>query len=122
MKYEAINFEEKFSLFDEQWSPKIIAEMNNYQFKVVKLEGEFVWHRHEDTDETFIVLNGNLYIEFRDGFVNLEKGEMFVIPKNVEHKPYAKNEVELLLIEPKGVINTGDGETSERTAENGVWI
>lgn len=121
MKYEALNFDEKLSLFDEQWTPKVIAEMNDYQFKIVKIEGDFVWHDHKDTDETFIVLEGNLRIDFRDGYVNLGKGEMFVVPKGVEHKPFAENEVKMLLIEPRGVLNTGH-EGGGRTAENDVWI
>jgi len=119
MGYEAINFDKKFKLFDEQWSPKVIAEMNDYQFKVVRLQGDFVWHDHKDTDETFI--EGDLRIDFRDGAVHLAAGEMFVVPKGVEHKPYAEREVKLLLIEPRGVLNTGD-EGGERTTENDVWI
>lgn len=121
MTYEPINFQQKFGLFDEQWQPKVIAEMNDYQFKVVKLQGDFIWHDHPDTDETFIVLEGKLRIDFRDGAVHLATGEMFVVPKGVAHKPYAENEVKLLLIEPRGVINTGS-EVNERTAENEVWI
>lgn len=121
MKYQALNFEEKLNLFGEHWAPKVIAEMNDYQFKIVKIKGDFVWHDHEDTDETFIVLDGNLRIDFRDGHVNLEKGEMYVVPKGVEHKPYAENEVKILLIEPGGILNTGR-EGGERTAENDVWI
>lgn len=121
MSYESINFKQKFGLFNEQWQPKIIAEMNDYQFKVVKLQGDFIWHDHQDTDETFIVLEGELRIDFRDGAVHISTGEMFVVPKGVAHKPYAENEVKLLLIEPRGVINTGDA-GDERTAENDVWI
>ena len=121
MEYKALNFESKFALFDEQWSPKVIAEMNDYQFKIVKIEGDFVWHSHEDTDETFIVMEGKLRIDFRDGHVNLGKGEMYVVPKRVEHKPYAENEVKMLLIEPRGVLNTGD-KGGELTAENDVWV
>lgn len=121
MKYAALNFEEKFGLFNERWSPKVIAEMNDYQFKIAKIEGDFIWHDHKDTDETFIVLDGKLRIDFRDGHVNLAKGEMYVVPKGVEHKPFAEGEVKLLLIEPRGVLNTGD-EGGERTAENDVWI
>lgn len=97
------------------------AEMNDVQFKTVKVQGDFVWHKHEDTDEVFIVLEGELIIEFRDGEVALKEGEMFVVPKNTEHKPYAKKYASLLLIEPKGLINTGDAK-SEKTAENDVWI
>ena len=121
MHYEPINFAEKFGLFNEQWTPKVVAEMNDYQFKIVKIEGDFVWHDHQDTDETFIVLEGELCIEFRDGKVKLSQGEMFVVPQGVEHKPYAEKEVKLLLIEPRGVLNTGH-EGGDRTAENDVWI
>ena len=121
MNYEAINFARKFKLFDEQWQPKVIAEMNDYQFKIAKLQGDFIWHDHKDTDETFMVLEGTLRIDFRDGAVRVSAGEMFVVPKGVEHKPYAEHEVKLLLIEPRGVLNTGD-EGGDRTAENDVWI
>ena len=121
MSYEAINFRKKFALFDEKWQPKVIAEMNGYQFKVVKLQGDFIWQDHKNTDETFIVLEGNLRIDFRDGSVHLSAGEMFVVPKGVEHKPYAEREVKLLLIEPRGVLNTGH-EGGELTAKNDVWI
>jgi mannose-6-phosphate isomerase-like protein (cupin superfamily) len=121
MKYQSINFSQKLNLFNEQWQPKVIAEMNDYQFKIVKLKGDFIWHDHKDTDETFIVLDGTLRIDFRDGAVHISAGEMFVVPKGLEHKPYAENEVKLLLIEPRGVPNTG-GEGGERTAPNDVWI
>ena len=122
MNYQAINFTDKLKLFDDQWAPRVVAEMNDYQFKLVKLQGDFVWHEHQETDETFIVLKGQLRIDFRDGRVDLSAGEMFVVPKGVEHKPMAEHEAEVLLIEPKGVVNTGDGETSELTATNDVWI
>ncbi|MGA8102760.1 MAG: cupin domain-containing protein [Candidatus Acidiferrales bacterium] len=121
MNYQAINVQQKFGLFAEKWSPKVIAEMNDYQFKVVKLDGDFVWHHHKDTDETFVVFEGKLRIDFRDGAVDIAAGEMFVVPKGVEHKPCAEGEVKLLLIEPRGVLNTGD-EGGPRTAENDVWI
>jgi mannose-6-phosphate isomerase-like protein (cupin superfamily) len=121
MGYEAINFDKKFKLFDEQWKPKVVAEMNDYQFKIVRLEGDFIWHNHKNTDETFIVLEGVLRIDFRDDSLHLSAGEMFVVPKGVEHKPYAEREVKLMLIEPRGVLNTGH-EGGERTAENDVWI
>lgn len=121
MSYDAINFREKFNLFNEQWSPKVVAEMNDYQFKIVKIQGEFVWHKHEDTDETFVVLDGNVRIDFRDGCVNLSEGEMYVVPKGIEHKPFAEHEARILLIEPKGVVNTGETSGS-LTAENDVWI
>ncbi len=121
MSYIAINLSEKFGRFTEQWQPKIIAEMNDYQFKVVKLEGDFIWHDHKDTDETFIVIEGTLRIDFRDGAVEIGPGEMFVVPRGIEHKPYAEGEVKLMLIEPRGVRNTGE-EGGEHTAANDVWI
>ena len=121
MQYRSINFAEKFGKFDEHWQPKVIAEMNDYQFKVVKLQGDFIWHDHQDTDETFIVIEGSLRIDFRDGTVELSAGEMFVVPRGVQHRPCAKEEVKLLLIEPRGVRNSG-GQDGERTAPNDVWI
>ena len=120
-QYAPINFAQKYTLFQEQWTPKVVAEMNDYQFKIARLEGDFVWHAHADTDETFIVLEGELRIDFRDGAVTIGPGEMYVVKKGVEHKPSAAQEVKLLLIEPRGVINTGE-ETNERTAVNDVWI
>jgi len=121
MKHQAINFNHKFSKFTEHWSPRVIAQMNDYQFKLVKVEGEFVWHDHPDTDEVFIVIEGCLTIEFRDGMVTLAAGEMLVIPKGVEHKPSAMAECKIMIVEPKGVINTGDLD-SELTAKNDVWV
>src|SRR5919109_2645995 len=121
MNYKPINFQQKFRLLNEQWLPKVVAEMNDYQFKVVKLQGDFVWHDHRETDETFIVVEGDLRIDFRDGAVRVSAGEMFVVPKGVEHKPYAEHEVKLLLIEPRGVLNTGH-EGGARTAQNDAWI
>jgi mannose-6-phosphate isomerase-like protein (cupin superfamily) len=121
MRYAAINLRQKFGLFEERWQPKVIAEMNDYQFKVVKLQGDFIWHDHKDTDETFIVIEGDLRIDFRDGTAHVSCGEMFIVPKGVEHKPYAEHEVKLLLIEPRGVLNTGH-EGGERTAASDVWI
>jgi mannose-6-phosphate isomerase-like protein (cupin superfamily) len=122
MDYKAINFNQKYSLFNDRWSPRVIAEMNDYQFKLVKVKGEFEWHSHDDTDETFIVIEGVLQIKFRDGIVNLKQGEMFVVPKGVEHKPVAENEVKILIVEPRGVLNTGNLENNELTAKNNVWI
>lgn len=119
--YHSINFARKFSLFQEQWLPKVIAEMNDYQFKVVRLQGDFTWHDHPTTDETFIVVEGELRIDFRDGHVNVSEGEMYVVPKGVEHKPFAEKEVKLLLIEPCGTVNTGNV-GGERTATNDVWV
>lgn len=121
MKYTGINFKDKFSKFNDHWSPRVVAQMNDYQFKLVKVEGEFVWHDHPDTDEVFIVIEGVLNIEFRDGTVTLNTGEMFVIPKGVDHKPVANTECKIMIVEPKGVVNTGDTD-SELTAEDDVWV
>jgi mannose-6-phosphate isomerase-like protein (cupin superfamily) len=121
MPHEVINFARKFELLSEQWTPKVIAELNDYQFKVVRIEGDFVWHDHPETDEAFIVLDGELRIDFRDRSVVLGPGEMFVVPKGIEHKPFAEKEVKMLLIEPRGTLNTGHA-GGERTAENDVWI
>jgi mannose-6-phosphate isomerase-like protein (cupin superfamily) len=106
---------------DGFWQQRVIAEMNDYQFKVARVEGDFIWHRHADSDETFIVLEGELRIDFRDGDMTLRAGEMGIVPKGVEHKPYAAREVKILLIEPRGVVNTGD-EKSDRTVPNDLWI
>ncbi|ERX72643.1 cupin domain-containing protein [Pseudomonas aeruginosa] len=118
---QAINFAAKLALFDDRWQPRVFAQMNDYQFKLVKIEGDFVWHSHADTDETFIVLAGRLRIDFRDGAVHLGPGEMYVVPRGVEHKPFAEGEVRMLLVEPCGVRNTGD-QGGERTAVNDLWI
>ena len=116
-----INLREKLEKFSDHWSPKVIAEMNDYQFKLVKIKGEFVWHNHTDTDETFIVIEGEMKIEFEDNTVVLKEGEMYVVPKGVEHKPYAEEECKIMIIEPRGVVNTGDIE-GDLTASNDVWI
>ena len=116
-----INLQSKFELFSEYWSPKVIAEMNDYQFKLVKIKGEFTWHEHKDTDEVFIVINGSMGIEFKNKTVKLNDGEMIVIKKGEQHKPFASEECKVLIIEPRGVINTGDSGGS-LTAENDIWI
>ncbi len=116
-----VNLKEKLALFSDHWSPKVIAEMNDYQFKLVKLQGDFVWHNHADTDEAFIVIEGEMRIEFEDETIELSEGEMYVVPKGVEHKPYAEKECKVMIIEPRGVVNTGDAE-GDLTASNDVWI
>ena len=121
MNYKAINLAQKYTKFSDHWSPRVVAQMNNYQFKLAKVKGEFVWHKHDDTDEVFIVMQGTLHIAFRDGDVKVDAGEMFVVPKGVEHKPYANDECQIMLVEPQGVINTGEA-NSELTAENDVWV
>ena len=121
MVYTPINFADKFNLFSEQWSPKIIAQINDYQFKIAKIEGEFVWHSHPETDEAFIVIAGEMQIAFDDGRVNLKAGEMFVVPKGIAHKPIATRECHILMVEPLGTMNTGDTE-SEQTIAQVPWI
>lgn len=131
---QAIDLAGKIALIDGHWQPRVVAEMNDYQFKVVKVEGAFDWHRHAGTDETFIVLDGELHIDIRDvrevhdggttheRTIVLRSGQMAVIPKDVEHRPHAGAEVKLLLIEPRGVPNTGDSPPGERTVANDQWI
>ena len=121
MASEVINFAQKLAKFSERWSPRVVAEMNDYQFKLVKLQGEFVWHDHKDTDEVFLVLNGEMEIGFRDRTVTLQAGEMFVVPKGVEHITRAARECHALLVEPRGVVNTGEA-GSALTAKNDIWV
>ena len=121
MKNKKIIISEKLKKFSDYWSPKVVAEMNDYQFKLAKISGEFIWHHHESTDEVFFVINGNMIIEFRDGLVELSQGEMYVVPKGVEHKPHAEKECHIMLIEPRGVINTGEIK-NELTSVNDNWI
>jgi mannose-6-phosphate isomerase-like protein (cupin superfamily) len=108
----AISLGEKLSAFSEHWSPKIVAQFNGHDVMVVKLKGEFVWHSHPETDDFFLVLKGNLVIQLRDGEVRLNPGDLYVVPKGVEHRPVAEEEVHLLLIEPYGTPNTGDPATA----------
>ena len=107
MTNEPVDLAEKLSLFSEHWSPKVVARLNDYEIKVVKVKGEFVWHTHEDTDELFLVIEGELTIQLRDGDVTLRPGQVFVVPRGVEHCPVAEGEVHAVLIEPAGVVNTG---------------
>jgi mannose-6-phosphate isomerase-like protein (cupin superfamily) len=121
MNYYPINIEEKLAKFSDHWSPKLIAQMNDYHFKLAKVEGEFVWHDHPETDEVFLVIKGKLDILFRDGKVTLNEGEIYVVPKGVEHKPVAEEECHILLIEPAGTINTRNV-VDEKTVPNNIWI
>ncbi|MGE5274192.1 MAG: cupin domain-containing protein [Verrucomicrobiota bacterium] len=114
---EKVNLAQKLSLFDESWSPKIVAELNDAHVKVVKLDGEFVWHHHDDEDELFLVVSGRLRMELRDGEVTLEPGELLVVPKGVEHRPVAEGETHVVLIEPKTTLNTGNVR-NERTVDD----
>jgi mannose-6-phosphate isomerase-like protein (cupin superfamily) len=121
MAFESINLAEKLTLFRGLWSPKIVAQVNDHHVKVVKLQGDFVWHKHETTDELFLVLEGKMTIDFRDGSVVLEQGEMVVVPRGVEHKPCAKEECHTLVIERIATVNTGAA-GGEMTAASDVWI
>jgi mannose-6-phosphate isomerase-like protein (cupin superfamily) len=109
---EKINLADKLSMFSEHWSPRTVAQMNDLDVMVVKVKGEFVWHKHDDTDDFFLVLKGSLDIELRDRTITLGPGEMFIVPKGVEHRPVAHEEAHLLLIEPQGTPNTGDTATA----------
>ena len=121
MNYVAISLQKKLDTFSDHWAPKIIAQMNDYHFKLVKFQGDFVWHSHDDTDEVFITLGGRMSIEFRDGKVDLETGEMFVVPKGIEHKPFAESECTVMVVEPAGTVNTGEA-GGDLTADADVWI
>ena len=116
-----INFEQELKKFSDHWSPKVIAELNDYQFKLVKIKGEFIWHNHKNTDEAFVVLNGKIYIEFEDKIEEIKRGEMIIVPKGVKHKPYAKKEANIMIIEPKGVVNTGE-KIDKLTVPNDDWV
>lgn len=116
-----INFLDKFSLFDDLWSPKVIAEMNDYQFKLVKIKGEFVTHNHQDTDEVFIIIEGEMKIEFEDRTITLKSGEMVVVKKGEKHRPVAAEECKIMLVEPIGIVNTGDA-GGDLTAPDNDWI
>ena len=111
---EKVNVKEKFGLFEDRWSPKVIGEVNDSYVKAVKLQGEFVWHHHDDEDELFLVVKGSMVIRLRDRDIRLEEGEFVVIPRGVEHMPVAEEEAHVLLLEPKSTLNTGNV-TSERT-------
>ncbi len=118
---QAVNLKARLAKVDQPWTPKVVAELNDYQVKVVKLAGEFVWHKHDDTDEMFLCLEGHMDIEFRDGRVTLGPGDMFVVPRGMEHKPVAEQGCHAVIIEPSGVVNTGEA-GGELTAPNDEWV
>jgi len=123
---EPINLESKFNKFSDYWAPKVIAQMNDYQFKLVKIKGEFVSHKHDDTDEVFIVIEGNMSIKLSDKTVHLSDGQMIVISKGEQHQPFAEEECKILLIEPNETINSGDDPIKSNenifTSPNNYWI
>jgi mannose-6-phosphate isomerase-like protein (cupin superfamily) len=121
MDLQPIDIHSKFKLFNEHWSPKVIGKINNYLVKIAKLQGDFVWHKHEETDELFIVNNGLLRVDLRDGQVYLKKGQMLIVPKGVEHKPHADEECELIMFEPETTLNTGNIK-GDMTVEKLEWI
>ncbi|MGI4839524.1 MAG: cupin domain-containing protein [Janthinobacterium lividum] len=116
-----VNLLHKASSIDTQWSPRIVAEMNDYQFKVVRIEGEFIWHSHPETDEAFLVLAGELRIDLPHGQVFVRPGELYVVPRGIKHRTASASEAKLMMIEPRGILNTGH-EGGERTAQNDLWI
>jgi mannose-6-phosphate isomerase-like protein (cupin superfamily) len=121
MPNPVINLKEKLTKITDHWSPKIVAQLNDYHFKLVKFQGDFVWHSHPETDEAFLVIEGEMFIDFRDRVAKLGKGELLVVPKGVEHKPRAEEECHAMLLEPAGTPNTGDT-GGDRTVENPEWI
>ena len=118
---EKINLIDKLAKFADTWAPRVIAELNDYQLKLVKIQGEFVWHTHDNTDELFLVVQGAMSVEFKTYTVELKAGELLIVPKGTAHKPMATHECQVLLIEPRGVVNTGD-HTGELTAQNNLWV
>lgn len=121
MSIDVIDIKEKFTRFEEQWSPRIIAQLNDYHFKIARIEGEFVWHSHPETDEVFIVIEGEFEIQLRDETLILKEGEMCVIPKGVEHRPVAEQECQILMVEPAGTVNTGDA-GGDCTVTDTEWV
>lgn len=117
----AVNFQEKLALIQEHWSPRIVGQVNDYHMKIAKIQGEFVWHSHAETDEVFIVLDGEMEIYLRDHVISMKAGEMYIVPKGVEHKPVADKECSILMVEPTGTLNTGDA-GGEYTIEDPQWV
>ena len=120
-KSKKINIKQKFSKFSEYWSPKVLAEMNDYEFKIARIKGEFIWHNHTETDEVFIVIEGSMKILLKGKTIQLFEGDLYVVPKGTDHKPVAEKECKLMLVELKGTKNTGS-ETHKLTAEDNQWI
>ena len=120
-KSKKINIKQKFSKFSQYWSPKVLAEMNDYQFKIARIKGEFIWHNHNETDEVFIVIEGTMKILLKGETIQLSKGDLYVVPKGIDHKPVAEKECKVMLVELKGTKNTGS-EIHKLTAEDNQWI
>lgn len=111
MDYQAINLSEKLSQLNELWSPKVVGEIHDFQFKLVKIAGDFIWHNHQGADKVFIVLEGEMFMAFRDGQVKIAKGEMFIVPGGVDQKPFAEKECHIMLVEPKSIADTGGSDS-----------
>ena len=118
---DIIKLKEKLALIQDYWNPRIVGELNGQHIKLAKIKGEFIWHKHDTTDELFYVIKGNMKIVLRDSAINLSEGEMYVVPKGIEHKPVAEKECHIMLIEPKGILNTGEI-NSELTANLDDWV
>jgi mannose-6-phosphate isomerase-like protein (cupin superfamily) len=121
MPLDKVNLQQKFAQFQETWSPRVVGALNGQEVKLAKLQGEFVWHRHETEDELFLVLEGHLELHLRDRVVELDPGEFFIVPRGVEHKPVAREEVQVMLLEPAGTLNTGNLR-NDRTVDDPEWL
>ena len=121
IKSKKVNIKKKFSKFSEYWSPRVLAEMNDYQFKIAKIKGDFIWHNHEHTDEVFIVIEGSMKIYLRDNTIHLSEGDLYVVPKGIDHKPFAERECKIMLVELRGTKNTGN-QTNKLTFKDNQWI
>ena len=120
-KSKKVNIKKKFSKFSEYWSPRVLAEMNDYQFKIAKIKGDFIWHNHEHTDEVFIVIEGSMKIYLKDNTIHLSEGDLYVVPKGIDHKPFAERECKIMLVELRGTKNTGN-QTNKLTFKDNQWI
>ncbi len=121
IKSKKVNIKKKFSKFSEYWSPRVLAEMNDYQFKIAKIKGDFIWHNHEHTDEVFIVIEGSMKIYLKDNTIHLSEGDLYVVPKGIDHKPFAERECKIMLVELRGTKNTGN-QTNKLTFKDNQWI
>jgi len=122
MEINKVSIQEKLSLFQDYWNPRIVGELNGQHVKLVKAKGEFDWHKHDHEDEMFLVIRGAFDMELRDGSVNIREGEFIIIPKGVEHRPVAREEVQIMLFEPATTVNTGDNQQSRLTQKKVDWI
>ena len=122
MEINKINISEKLNLFSDHWNPRIVGELNGQQVKLAKFQGEFIWHKHDNEDELFLVIEGSFKMELRDKSIQLNKGDFIIIPKGVEHKPSAENEVQIMLFEPATTLNTGENPVSDLTKKDLDWI